>query len=143
MRRRFGRVALRFALLAAGGCEIGDYATAHRAPELLAGLSANDLRLCAGLPERTARGPGGAEFGSSERAVTVGSGSVSLTQVGLSLSGAEEWRATFELRDDRVSRVAFTRMSGAPPSPIAACAPLVETCVDKVRRGLVERIAAP
>ena len=139
-----GSVGRRLALLwllPLGGCEVGDYLTSQRAPKLLVGLSANDLRLCAGLPDRTASGTGDARFWSYERSVTVGSGSVSLTQIGVSLSGAEECRATFELARDRVTRVAFTRVAGSPAAPSAACAPLVQTCVDMVRRGLLTRMA--
>jgi hypothetical protein len=50
-------------LLALGGCDVGDYLTASSAPALLIGLTANDLRLCAGLPDRTALGTGARSSG--------------------------------------------------------------------------------
>jgi hypothetical protein len=139
------RAGLAAVLLGAplGGCEVREYVIAHGAPELLVGLSANDLRLCAGLPDRSATGAGAVRYWSYERSVTVGTGSVSLTQVGVSLSGAEECRATFELTGDRVSRLAFTRVAASSPVAEAACAPLVTTCVDMVRRGMVARRLAP
>jgi hypothetical protein len=120
-------------LLALGGCEVGDYLTASRAPALLIGLTAHDLRLCAGLPDRTALGTGGAQFWSYERAVSFGSGSISMTQIGVSLASGEECRATFELIGGRVSRVAFTRMSGVTAVASASCAPLVQTCVGMIQ----------
>ncbi|WP_372623783.1 hypothetical protein [Falsiroseomonas sp.] len=126
-------------LLTLGGCEVGEYLTANRAPELLVGLAANDLRLCAGLPDRTAFGAGGTEFWSYERAVSVGSGNFSMPQIGVSLSGGEECRATFELWRGRVARVAFTRMAGTPTIRSASCAPLVQTCVELVQAGQLTR----
>lgn len=143
-RRSGWRWALRLAgLLALGGCDIGEHWTADSAPDLLTGLSANDLRLCAGLPDRSVLGTGGAEFWSYERASSTGTGSVSLTQIGVSLASAEECRATFELRDGYVSRVAFTRVAGPPATHLASCAPLVETCSTMVREGRVTRVALP
>jgi hypothetical protein len=138
------RWALRLAgLLALGGCDIGEHWTADSAPDLLTGLSANDLRLCAGLPDRSVVGTGGAEFWSYERASATGTGSISLTQIGVSLASAEECRATFELREGDVSRIAFTRVAGPPASNLASCAPLVETCTTMVREGRVTRVALP
>lgn len=126
-------------------CNVGEYVAAHNAPEILTGLSANDLRLCAGLPDRTAAGTGGVEFWSYERSVSVGSGSISVPQVGLNLSGGggEECRATFELAGGWVSRVAFTRVSGAPATALASCAPLVGGCVSMIRNGHLLRAAPP
>jgi hypothetical protein len=126
------------------GCEAQDYVIAEEAKPLLVGLSSNDLRFCAGLPDRVNSGTSGAQFWSYERSVTIGSSSLSLTQIGVSLSGAEECRVTVELVGERVSRVAFSRMAGSHALPASSsCAPLVSTCVDMIRNGLLVRTAAP
>lgn len=127
-------------MLSLGGCDVGQYLTANDAPQLLTGLAANDLRLCAGLPDRSEESKGGVEFWSYERSSAIGSSSLSLTQIGVSLASAEECRATFELRDGVVSRLAFTRVAGPPATSLAACAPLVDTCATMVREGRLARI---
>jgi hypothetical protein len=54
-----GRLLLLLLTLPAGGCAVADLHTLSEAEGRMTGLSADDLRLCAGLPERTAKGAGG------------------------------------------------------------------------------------
>lgn len=102
---------------------MADYFAVSTAARDIPGLSANDLRLCAGLPERTTKGADGREFWSYERSSTASTGTISFAGLGINLAGGQECRATFELSDGRVSRMAFTRATSQP-----ACAPLVATC---------------
>ncbi len=104
-----------------------DYFTVSDAEQEMPGLSADDLRLCAGLPERTARAENGREFWSYERSSTASTGTVSFAGFGINIAGGQECRATFELSDGRVSRMAFTRVTTT-----SACAPLVQTCASMV-----------
>lgn len=123
-----GRLLLLLLALAANGCAVADIFTVSEVEARLPGLSADDLRLCAGLPERTAKGVGGQEFWSYERSKDATTGTVSFAGFGINFAGDRECRATFELSEGRVRRVAFTRAT----SP-SACAPLVQTCVGMVR----------
>lgn len=116
-------------------CAVERQGIVRQASTDLVGLSANDLRLCAGIPERTASGTGGAEFWSFERSAATGGASIDFQGGDLNLSGLEECRATFELMDGRVTRLAFTRTKRPGSVSRAACAPLVQTCEDMVARG--------
>lgn len=107
---------------------MADIFTVSDVESRLPGLSADDLRLCAGLPERTAKGAGGQEFWSYERSKDATTGTISFAGFGINFAGDRECRATFELAGGRVTRVALTRAT----SP-SACAPLVQTCVGMVR----------
>ncbi len=152
-RRAAGRVGqaastwrLSACLLASGlgaGCELRESTIARSAPSLLVGLSANDLRLCAGLPDRTAIGTADARYWSYERFTTFGTGTVTLPQIGVSLSGAEECRMTVELVEDRVRRIAFARTASPPSAPKASCAPLVQSCVEMIESGRLARQIVP
>lgn len=131
MRRRLPSGPLLLLLtLSIGGCAVADLHTLGEVEDRMTGLSADDLRLCAGLPERTAKGTDGREYWSYERHLDASSGTVSFAGFGLNIAGGRECRATFEVSDGKVTRSAFTRATSA-----SACAPLVQTCVRLARSG--------
>lgn len=134
-----GRTPVAVLAMALASCGISRDMTVREATTDLVGLSANDLRLCAGLPERTATGAGGAEFWSYERSATTGGANIALQRGGLNLSGLEECRAVFELAGGRVTRLAFMRTTSSGGAARAACAPLVRTCEEMVDRGALAR----
>lgn len=108
-----------------GGCAVQDYFTANEASRAIPGLTADDLRLCAGLPDRTAQGGDGREYWAYERSRSASTGTISFAGIGVNIAGGEECRATFEVVNGRVARMAFTRVSSH-----GACAPLVATCAN-------------
>ncbi|WP_424811720.1 hypothetical protein [Roseococcus sp. YIM B11640] len=115
-----------------GGCTVADGFAVSRAEQNLPGLVADDLRLCAGLPDRKATGSDGREYWSYERSAPSGTGSISFAGVGLNIEGGHDCRATFELQEGRVTRMAFSRIT----SP-SACAPLVRACNAMMEGGRV------
>ena len=128
-------------LLGLAACSLQRDSLARGSVMELVGLTANDLKLCAGIPDRTSKGTHGAEFWSYERSVAPG-GSISSPYGGFSLSGREECRATFELSGDRVTRLAFSRVAGSETGHFAPCSPIIEACSGLLAQGSVRVIRA-
>jgi hypothetical protein len=103
-------------------------------------MSSNDLRLCAGIPDRTATATGGdgrprqywtyVRNPPSARGVTL---NLPVVGGGVSLSGAGDCRATFELAEERVTRLAYSGAAELGPAHDAACAGIVLGCLDLLK----------
>lgn len=133
------RAAL-LAFLALLGCSARDSQRAEDGRERLVGLRADDLRLCAGVPNLTASSAGG-EFWTYDRAPPASGVSAPVPVIGgsLSVSAGSTCRVTFQLVDGRVTRVGYAAASDLPLSQNAACAPVVQGCLRLVDEGAVRR----
>jgi hypothetical protein len=133
------RAAL-LALLAVLGCSARDSQRAEDGREQLVGLRADDLRLCAGVPNLTASSAGG-EFWTYDRSPPASGVSAPVPVIGgsLSVSAGSTCRVTFQLVDQRVTRVGYAAASDLPLSQNAACAPVVQGCLRLVEEGTVRR----
>jgi hypothetical protein len=133
------RAAL-LALLAVLGCSARDSQRAEDGREQLVGLRADDLRLCAGVPNLTAQSAGG-DFWTYDRSPPASGVSAPVPVIGgsLSVSAGSTCRVTFQLVDQRVTRVGYAAASDLPLSQNAACAPVVQGCLRLVQDGAVRR----
>lgn len=127
-------------LLALASCSARDSAVAEDGRERLVGLRADDLRLCAGVPNLTASSPGG-EFWTYDRTPPASGVSAPVPVIGgsLSVAAGSTCRVTFQLVDGRVTRIGYSAESALPLSQNAACAPVVQGCLGMVDRQQVRR----
>jgi hypothetical protein len=125
-------------LLAFAGCSTGDALLVSQARERLVGLTADDLRLCAGIPDREAESPGGT-FWTYDRGAPASnlSGALPWFDVGVSISGSGECRTTFHLVDGRVRRIGYSAAREAGLMTDAACSPVVRGCMRMLREGSI------
>ena len=121
-------------------CSARDSQRAEDGRERLVGLRADDLRLCAGVPNLTAQSAGG-EFWTYDRTPPASGVSAPVPVIGgsLSLQAGSTCRVTFQLVDGRVTRVGYAAASDLPLSQNAACAPVVQGCLRLVNEGAVRR----
>lgn len=121
-------------------CAARDSAVAEDGRERLVGLRADDLRLCAGVPNLTARSEGG-EFWTYDRAPPAAGVSAPVPVIGgsLSVSAGSTCRVTFQLVEGKVTRIGYSAASDLPLSQNAACAPVVQGCLRLVDQGSVRR----
>ncbi len=133
------RAAL-LALLALLGCSARDSQIADDSRERLIGLRADDLRLCAGVPNLTAQSAGG-DFWTYDRTPPASGVSAPVPVIGgsLSVAAGSTCRVTFQLVDGRVTRIGYSAESSLPLSQNAACAPVVQGCVRMVDQDAVRR----
>ena len=119
-------------------CSARDSAVADDGRERLIGLRADDLRLCAGVPNLTARSPGG-EFWTYDRTPPAAGVSAPVPVIGgsLSVSAGSSCRVTFQLVDGKVTRIGYSASSDLPMSQNSACAPVVQGCMRLVTEGSV------
>lgn len=114
---------------------------AGRAQTELRGLADNDLRLCAGLPDRaeTATGPDGVQrrYWTYLRNPPVAAGVTVNVPVfgGVSISRVADCRATFEIVEGHVTRIGLTGAAELGPAHKAACASLVLGCMELLGKG--------
>jgi hypothetical protein len=134
------RAAALLALLALLGCAARDSQIAEDSRERLVGLRADDLRLCAGVPNLTAQSTGG-EFWTYDRTPPASGVSAPVPVIGgsLSVAAGSTCRVTFQLVEGKVTRVGYSADSALPLSQNAACAPVVQGCVRMVDQGAVRR----
>lgn len=134
------RAAPLLVLLGALGCSARDSQRAEDGREQLVGLRADDLRLCAGVPNLTAQSAGG-EFWTYDRTPPASGVSAPVPVIGgsLSVSAGSTCRVTFQLVEGRVTRVGYAAASDLPLSQNAACAPVVQGCLRLVQDGAVRR----
>lgn len=134
------RAAPVLVLLALLGCSARDSQRAEDGREQLVGLRADDLRLCAGVPNLTAQSAGG-DFWTYDRSPPASGVSAPVPVIGgsLSVSAGSTCRVTFQLVDQRVTRVGYAAASDLPLSQNAACAPVVQGCLRLVQEGAVRR----
>ncbi|WP_128079979.1 hypothetical protein [Roseicella frigidaeris] len=109
----------------------------RRARIQLVGLSANDLRLCAGPPNRTLAGDGDLQYWAYDRTATTSEVMVTTLALGFNLTRQGECSAVFELAGGHVRRIAFPRAVGGRVSPYSACVPLVQECYVMRRGGAI------
>jgi len=126
------------ALLLPGACAQRDSMAADDAQTRLIGLRGDDLRLCAGVPDRTATSDGG-EFWTFDRAPPATGLSVPVPVMGgaVNLTGANSCRVTFQLVEQRVTRIAFSAASDMPGARNSACAPVLQGCMRLVNEGSI------
>ncbi len=119
-------------------CSARDSAVAEDGRERLVGLRADDLRLCAGVPNLTARSAGG-EFWTYDRTPPAAGVSAPVPVIGgsLSVSAGSTCRVTFQLVDGKVTRIGYSAASDLPMSQNSACAPVVQGCMRLVTEGSV------
>jgi hypothetical protein len=134
------RAAWLLVLLPLLACSARDSQRAEDGREQLVGLRADDLRLCAGVPNLTATSPGG-EFWTYDRSPPASGVSAPVPVIGgsLSVSAGSTCRVTFQLVEGRVTRVGYAAASDLPLSQNAACAPVVQGCLRLVNDGAVRR----
>lgn len=132
------RIALLLPLLVLAGCSARDSAVAEDGRERLIGLRADDLRLCAGVPNLTARSDGG-DFWTYDRTPPAAGVSAPVPVIGgsLSVSAGSTCRVTFQLVDGKVTRIGYSAASDLPMSQNSACAPVVQGCLRLVEQGAV------
>jgi len=111
-------------------CSARDSAVAEDGRERLIGLRADDLRLCAGVPNLTARSAGG-DFWTYDRNPPAAGVSAPVPVIGgsLSVSAGSTCRVTFQLVDGKVTRIGYSAASDLPMSQNSACAPVVQGCL--------------
>jgi hypothetical protein len=116
-------------------CSARDSATAEDGREQLIGLRADDLRLCAGVPNLTAQSAGG-EFWTYDRTPPAAGVSAPVPVIGgsLSVSAGSSCRVTFQLVGGKVTRIGYSASSDLPMSQNSACAPVVQGCMRLVER---------
>ncbi len=121
-------------------CSARDSARAEDGRERLVGLRADDLRLCAGVPNLTATSAGG-DFWTYDRSPPASGVSAPVPVIGgsLSVSAGSTCRVTFQLVNNTVTRVGYAAASDLPLSQNAACAPVVQGCLRLVDEGEVRR----
>lgn len=121
-------------------CSARDSAVAEDGRERLVGLRADDLRLCAGVPNLTARSDGG-EFWTYDRAPPAAGVSAPVPVIGgsLSVSAGSTCRVTFQLVNGTVTRIGYSAASDLPMSQNSACAPVVQGCLRLVDQNEVTR----
>jgi hypothetical protein len=121
-------------------CSARDSQVAEDGRERLVGLRADDLRLCAGVPNLTATSPGG-EFWTYDRTPPAAGVSAPVPVIGgsLSVSAGSTCRVTFQLVEGKVTRIGYSAASDLPLSQNSACAPVVQGCLRLVSDGAVRR----
>lgn len=104
----------------------------------LVGLRADDLRLCAGVPNLTAASDGG-DFWTYDRTPTASGVSAPVPMIGgsLSVTAGSSCRVTFHLVEAKVTRIGYSAESDLPLSRNAACAPVVQGCLRMLDMGTV------
>ena len=118
-------------------CDVADDVVVRRARHQLVGISANDLRLCAGPPNRTIVGDGDLQYWAYDRTATTSEVMVTTLALGFNLTQQGECSAVFELAGGHVRRIAFPRAVGGRVSPYSACVPLVQECYLMQRGGAI------
>jgi hypothetical protein len=121
-------------------CSARDSQVAEDGRERLVGLRADDLRLCAGVPNLTATSAGG-DFWTYDRAPPAAGVSAPVPVIGgsLSVSAGSTCRVTFQLVEGKVTRIGYSAASDLPLSQNSACAPVVQGCLRLVTDGAVRR----
>ena len=134
------RLVLLLPILLLPGCSARDSAVAEDGRERLVGLRADDLRLCAGVPNLTANSAGG-EFWTYDRTPPAAGVSAPVPVIGgsLSVAAGSTCRVTFQLVDGKVTRIGYAAESALPLSQNAACAPVVQGCLRLVDQGAIRR----
>lgn len=129
-------VPLLAALLLPSACAQRDSAAAEDGRQRLIGLRSDDLRLCAGVPHRTATSDGG-DFWTYDRSPPATGVSVPVPVMGgaVNLSQANSCSVTFQLVERRVTRINFTAASDMPMARNSACAPIIQSCLRLVGPG--------
>ena len=132
---------LRLALLvplALGGCAARDASVADDARTRMVGVRADDLRPCAGPPDKRETSEAG-EFWTYDRTPTGGGVSVPVPVPGgnVSLSGGGVCCATFQLVEGRVTRTSISGANEIGVARDAACAPVVQGCLRLLRAGTI------
>ncbi|HYF06443.1 MAG TPA: hypothetical protein VD970_02400 [Acetobacteraceae bacterium] len=122
----------------AGACAQRDAAVAEDGRQRLVGLRSDDLRLCAGVPDRTATSDGG-DFWTYDRAPPPAGLSVPVPVTGgaVNLTGASACRVTFQLVEGRVTRIGFSSASDLPLARDSACAPVIQGCLRLLNEGSI------
>jgi len=132
---RLARVLL---LVAFAGCSTGDALMVSNARKKLIGLTADELRLCAGIADREAE-TSRAVFWTYDRTAPSSSisGAIPTMGLGMSLSGSGDCRVTFELVSGQVARVGVSAARDSGPLTDAACAPVVRGCMRMLEEGSI------
>ena len=129
------RLALLLLLPLLTTCSARDSAVAEDGRERLIGLRADDLRLCAGVPNLRDNSAGG-DFWTYDRNPPAAGVSAPVPVIGgsLSMSAGSTCRVTFQLVDGKVTRIAYSAASDLPMSQNSACAPVVPGCLRLVNQ---------
>lgn len=97
------------------------------------GLPIDDLRLCAGVPDREATSPAGL-FWTYDRSPPSASVSLPVPVVGgaVNLSRGADCRVTFQLVDGHVARIGHSTGTARGLAQDPACAPVIRACLRMV-----------
>jgi hypothetical protein len=129
-------------LLLVAACAARDASLALDAQQRLVGLRADDLRLCSGVPDRRETSPGG-EFWTYVRTPPASGLSlpVPLPLAGgaFSLSSAANCYVTFQLVQNRVTRIGYSAASELGLARDSACAPVVQGCMRMLEQGMIQQ----
>ncbi len=119
--------------LAGLGCTTAMPVSERFARESLVGLPIDDLRLCAGVPDREAASPAGL-FWTYDRSPPSASVSLPVPVVGgaVNLSRGADCRVTFQLVDGHVARIGHSTGTARGLAQDPACAPVIRACLRMV-----------
>ncbi len=125
-------------LVSLGSCAARDASIADDARTQMIGVRADDLRLCAGPPDKRENSEAG-EFWTYDRNPPAGGVSMPVPVTGgsVSLTGAGICRVTFQLVEARVTRISVNGASELGVARDAACAPVVQGCLRLLRAGTI------
>lgn len=143
------RALLLVACILLGGCAAREAYEAAAGRAVLIGFSEREMRMCAGLPQRTWGDAGGAiwsyELDSKQTGgLTITSPISPLSSGGLSLGGnSGNCRMQVRFVEGKVVEVAFAGDMDIGPARNAVCAPIVRGCLRYVRPGRPPPAAAP
>lgn len=120
-------------LLLLAACAVKDSHIAHEAETRLMGMSEVGLESCLGLPDQHSH------FGNinilTYNATSTSSDSYSIPFVGgMSFSNGGYCRATFQVKDGRVTQILYSGEKNATAAPDAYCAPIVRTCIEHLQQ---------
>ncbi|WP_181708042.1 hypothetical protein [Chthonobacter rhizosphaerae] len=133
-------VTLAVAVAALAGCAANyDFNTVEIARTALVGLREQDVRMCAGFPDRTSSEDGVTVWSYEQQ--TKGNGLTVSTPVlfgaantALNMSSAGSCRVQFRFQNGRVDRIAYAGDNDGPRGRDTLCTPIVDDCLAYARR---------
>jgi hypothetical protein len=121
-------------LILLASCGYKDTQDARHAQASMVGMTATDLKTCAGLPDRTERLAEGEELYTYSLKQPANSGGITTTLPiiggGLTLGNSGAYcNAIFRIRQGRVSDVRYSGDNDTPAGDNGVCGPIVRGCV--------------
>lgn len=122
-----------FCALALAACVSTPLATrVQTAKSSLLGMTKQDVRMCAGFPQRHHEEAGMTTWGYETRSQAGGvnlSAPLWIANTNLSITGGGNCQAQFQFEDGRLTRLAYSGDNDGPQGRETLCAPIVEGCL--------------